>query len=147
MTGTPEAGPLPHTTSSARREWRTTRTWSRYCRQFGYDINRRENGVMLPSVMDVACEFHVPVHRGNHASGWAHDVQLAYPNAVMAQLRKVKARVEQGAFCGTPEALTRLLDEMSGEHAHADGSMGQGMESPGSRSHAERYELGSSHAE
>ncbi|WP_246356944.1 AHH domain-containing protein [Pyxidicoccus fallax] len=87
--------------------------WAKYCREFGYDINRRENGVMLPSRMEVACELHVPVHRGNHAGGWAHDVNMAYPKAVMAVLDEVKARVERGAFCTEPTSLTEQLDAVS----------------------------------
>jgi hypothetical protein len=39
-------------------------TWAMYCRLFGYDINRRENGVILPMVLAVACDLHVPVHIG-----------------------------------------------------------------------------------
>ena len=34
--------------------------WARFCREFGYDINRRPNGCMLPSRMDVACALEVP---------------------------------------------------------------------------------------
>ncbi|NMO19174.1 AHH domain-containing protein [Pyxidicoccus fallax] len=89
--------------------------WAKYCREFGYDINRRENGVMLPSRMDVACELHVPVHRGNHAAGWAHDVQLAYPKAVMARTDDIKTHVVRGAFCSDPSALTLELDALSEE--------------------------------
>lgn len=89
--------------------------WARYCRDFGYDINRRENGVMLPSRMDVACELHVPVHRGHHAAGWAHDVHMAYPKAVTAKLKEVADVVESGAFCSDPSALTRELDDLSEE--------------------------------
>ena len=87
--------------------------WDMYCRLFGYDINRRENGVMLPAVMEVACELRVAVHRGNHAGGWAYDVNLAYPKAVRALLDTVKQKLEGGAFCGDPGKLTRVLDKVS----------------------------------
>jgi len=87
--------------------------WALYCRLYSYDINRGPNGVMLPSVMDVACDLHVPVHRGNHAGGWAYDVNLAYPKAVKALLNKVKEQLVSGAFCGAPEMLTRALDRVS----------------------------------
>ncbi|NMO14193.1 AHH domain-containing protein [Pyxidicoccus fallax] len=87
--------------------------WARYCREFGYDINRRENGVMLPSRMDIACELHVPVHRGNHAAGWAHDVNMAYPKAVTAKLSEVADIVEAGAFCVSPASLVSELDRLS----------------------------------
>ncbi len=87
--------------------------WATYCHEFGYDINRRENGVILPSRMGVACELHVPVHRGNHVEGWAYDVQLAYPKAVMAELRRIRAQVAHGAYCSNPAALIQRLDELS----------------------------------
>jgi hypothetical protein len=87
--------------------------WARYCREFGYDINRRQNGVMLPSRMDVACELHVPLHRGNHAAGWAHDVQMAYPKAVSSKLTEVADLIESGAFCSSPGALVGELDALS----------------------------------
>jgi hypothetical protein len=89
--------------------------WARYCRQFGYDINRKENGVMLPSELPVSCELHVPLHRGNHSLGWAHDVELAYPDAVMARLREVADMVESGTFCKDPAGLVKELDELSAE--------------------------------
>jgi hypothetical protein len=89
--------------------------WAEYCPRFGYDINCRANGVMLPSVMNVACELHVAVHRGNHAGGWAYDVNMAYPKAVMALLRKVKAKLVGGAFCEAPEDLSRMLDKISAQ--------------------------------
>ncbi|QSQ18822.1 AHH domain-containing protein [Pyxidicoccus parkwayensis] len=87
--------------------------WARYCRQFCYDINRRLNGIILPSRMDVACELRVPLHRGNHAAGWAHDVHLAYPKAVSARLAEVADLIESGAFCSKPEALVSELDALS----------------------------------
>ncbi|MCY1016230.1 AHH domain-containing protein [Pyxidicoccus sp. MSG2] len=89
--------------------------WARYCQEFGYDINRRQNGVMLPSRMDVACELHVPIHRGNHAGGWAEDLGMAYPQAVAAKVDGVRAQLERGAFCVDPGKLTRRLDKLSAE--------------------------------
>ncbi|WP_171410415.1 MULTISPECIES: AHH domain-containing protein [Myxococcus] len=87
--------------------------WARICRDFGYDINRRENGVMLPMVMAVACELYVPVHKGPHSGGWAFDMDLAYPEAVKRQLRRVAEAVESGSCCAQQEALTRKLDRIS----------------------------------
>nr|WP_225937313.1 AHH domain-containing protein [Myxococcus sp. RHSTA-1-4] len=87
--------------------------WARFCREFGYDINRRPNGCMLPSRMDVACELEVPLHRGNHSAGWAHDVQMAYPKAVTAMVEKVAESAACGAFCANPAAFVRKLDKVS----------------------------------
>jgi hypothetical protein len=88
-------------------------TWAVYCRLFGYDINRRENGVLLPMVLAVACELHVPVHVGPHAGGWAFDMDVSYPEAVKALLEAVAEAIEGGSFCQDPTALTRELDSMS----------------------------------
>ncbi|MFP2962301.1 AHH domain-containing protein [Myxococcus sp. 1LA] len=87
--------------------------WAQLCHDFGYDINRRENGVMLPMVMTVACELHVPVHKGPHAGGCAFDMDLAYPDAVKRQLRRFAESAESGAFCAQPAALTGKLDRLS----------------------------------
>ncbi|MFP2928534.1 AHH domain-containing protein [Pyxidicoccus sp. 3LG] len=89
--------------------------WACYCREFGYDINRRENGVILPMVLAVACELHVPVHVGPHAGGWAFDMNLAYPDAVKSKLLRVAERVKAGRFCARPELLTEQLDVLSRE--------------------------------
>ncbi|QQR41850.1 AHH domain-containing protein [Myxococcus xanthus] len=87
--------------------------WARFCREFGYDINRRENGVMLPMVLAVACELHVPVHIGPHSGGWAFDMDMAYPDAVKGALEAVADAVERGDYCQKPAALTQSLDRIS----------------------------------
>jgi hypothetical protein len=40
--------------------------WAIFCWNFGYDINDKENGAMLPCRRDVACALHLPLHRGPH---------------------------------------------------------------------------------
>ncbi|WP_306465661.1 AHH domain-containing protein [Myxococcus sp. AM009] len=87
--------------------------WAPLCRDFGYDINRRENGVMLPMVMAVACELHVPIHKGPHAGGWAFDMNLAYPDAVKRLLAGVIEKAVSGSFCPKPEGLTAKMDRIS----------------------------------
>ncbi|AEI68630.1 AHH domain-containing protein [Corallococcus macrosporus] len=87
--------------------------WARFCRDFGYDINRRENGVMLPMVMAVACELHVPVHIGPHSGGWAFDMDLSYPDAVKRLLAQVALATAGGEFCSNPGGLTAELDDLS----------------------------------
>nr|WP_246357169.1 AHH domain-containing protein [Pyxidicoccus fallax] len=89
--------------------------WARFCREFGYDLNRAQNGVILPMVLAVACELHVPVHVGPHAGGWAFDMDLAYPEAVKARLAKVARAVGAGGFCSSPSTLTDELDRLSAE--------------------------------
>ncbi|WP_426751730.1 AHH domain-containing protein [Myxococcus sp. Y35] len=87
--------------------------WAMFCRDFGYDINRPENGVMLPMVMSVACELHAPVHIGPHSGGWAFDMDLAYPNAVKRLLSGFARAVARGRFCADPAGLTAELDRLS----------------------------------
>ena len=87
--------------------------WAQFCRDFGYDINRRENGVMLPMVLAVACELHVPVHVGPHSGGWAFDMDLAYPGAVARLLEGIAQSVADGLFCADVSKLTGELDQLS----------------------------------
>ncbi|QSQ28026.1 AHH domain-containing protein [Pyxidicoccus parkwayensis] len=89
--------------------------WAVYCRLFGYDINRKENGVILPMVLAVACELHVPVHVGPHAGGWAFDMDMAYPDAVKRKLMRVAELVEAGGFCARPDLFVEKLDTLSRE--------------------------------
>ncbi|NRB42421.1 MAG: DUF4150 domain-containing protein [Pseudomonadales bacterium] len=87
--------------------------WYEFSRNFGYSINHENNGVMLPGQMDLACQLHVPVHRGNHSKGWADDVHLPYPKAVKKKLRDIRAAAEQGEYCSDPEAMAEELDDIS----------------------------------
>lgn len=92
-----------------------TENWARYCHQFGYHPDRKQNGVMLPMRLALACQLHVAVHRGNHAEGFAYDLHLAYPRAVMAKLKEVANLLRRGAFCADPGGLVRKLDKLSAE--------------------------------
>lgn len=48
--------------------------YSALIRMLGYSINHRNNGVLLPSLMKVACAYAVPLHRGNHSATFMFDV-------------------------------------------------------------------------
>ncbi|BCE02017.1 AHH domain-containing protein [Marinicellulosiphila megalodicopiae] len=66
--------------------------------KFGYDINCKENGVMLPFYMDLACHLTVPLHRGNHDQGEglaSHN----YPDSVIVLLKELSAEIESGSLC------------------------------------------------
>lgn len=89
--------------------------WAQICLRFGYHPDRKENGVFLPMKMAIACKLHVAVHRGNHAEGYAFDVHLPYPRAVMKLLGKVALRMERGECCSAPDELVRMLDAVSAE--------------------------------
>lgn len=89
--------------------------WAVFCRFFGYHPDRKQNGVLLPMKVALACQLRVAVHRGNHAEGFAYDLHLPYPRAVMAKLKKIANQIEQGAFCSDPQALMHKLDALSAE--------------------------------
>lgn len=89
--------------------------WAEFCSVFGYHPDRKPNGVFLPMKLALACQLRVAVHRGNHAEGFAFDVHLPYPKAVKKRLDVVVRKLEAGAFCADPEALTAQLDKLSAE--------------------------------
>ncbi len=85
--------------------------WSKYCKDFGYDINHQKNGVMLPYFMALACQLHVPVHRSNHSAGRAEGEK--YPDQIQFDLRKIAKDIKAGKYCDNPKALIDELDDYS----------------------------------
>lgn len=85
--------------------------WSDYCTQFGYDINHKNNGVMLPNLMALACQLHVALHRSNHAKGMAEG--MPYPKKVKIDLGEYEKDIKAGKFCENPRALVDALDRYS----------------------------------
>lgn len=84
--------------------------WLCFSREFGYNINRKENGVMLPSEMPLACHIGVPLHRGNH-----ENTKPNYPGEVSSKLAEVEAEIRNGDYCKADgcEKLRERLDVMS----------------------------------
>lgn len=80
--------------------------WKQYCREFGYDINRELNGVMLPNPMSLACHLGVPLHRGGHSN-----TNPNYPEYVSSELTNVVTEIESGKYCG-PDGCERLRDRL-----------------------------------
>jgi hypothetical protein len=89
--------------------------WEQVCWVFGYDINHRHNGVMLPFRMTLACQLQAPLHRGNHEAGRAGGASLSYPDGVQRKLLGYRMQIEAGQFCARPEDLRQALDELSAE--------------------------------
>ena len=55
--------------------------WSILCDIYGYDINKKENGVYLPGTLAFACHLRVPLHFSNHGSGFGgYEVDPDDPN-------------------------------------------------------------------
>ncbi|EKE6108919.1 DUF4150 domain-containing protein [Vibrio cholerae] len=89
--------------------------WRKVCLLFGYDINHENNGVMLPALMELACQIGVALHRGNHSKGWADDLHLPYPDAVKKKLKAISEDIEAGSFCDNPSGVIAMLDNLSRE--------------------------------
>jgi len=85
--------------------------WSTWCRAFGYEINHQNNGVMLPYFMDLACQLHVAVHRGNHDKGMAEGV--SYPEQIEMDLGEIAKAIKAGKYCDNPRALIDRLNSYS----------------------------------
>lgn len=58
-----------------------TDDWSDICIIFGYDINKKENGVYLPNIMSYACHLHLPLHKSEHEAGFGIG-DTRYPKSV-----------------------------------------------------------------
>lgn len=86
-------------------------SWNNWCTEFGYDINCKENGVMLPYAMALACQLHVPLHRGNHDNGTAGG--MSYPKKIKADLNDIANDIKAGKFCDKPASLVEKLNEYS----------------------------------
>ena len=87
--------------------------WEMYCDDFGYDINSKDNGVMLPSRMDLACQLHAPLHRGGHSAGESGDPDLSYPGAVKKLIKEVSDKAKRGNFCDNPAAFIAEMNSKS----------------------------------
>nr|WP_255204037.1 PAAR-like domain-containing protein [Myxococcus sp. AM011] len=93
-----------------------TVTWAKLCRLFGYDIDRKQNGVMLPARMNVACQVMAPLHRSNHSLGMVDgSADLAYVGAVKKMLIRYESKAARGAYCKEPTKLAEQLDATSAE--------------------------------
>ncbi len=85
--------------------------WSDWCFEFGYDINDKLNGIMLPNTMALACQLHVALHRSNHSAGQAEGT--AYPKTVKSKLDPIGNDIKSGKYCSNPDALVNELNDLS----------------------------------
>jgi hypothetical protein len=85
--------------------------WYEWCRDFGYNIDCKENGVMLPNALALACQLFAPLHRGGHSAGKADGV--SYPRKITNDLEEIGQRVAAGEFCDNPQSLIDELNEYS----------------------------------
>ena len=85
--------------------------WPAWCADFGYNIDCKENGVMLPYFLELACQLHAPLHRGGHSAGVAEGVP--YPRKLKNDLKKIGEKIKGGKFCDSPKGLIDELNEYS----------------------------------
>lgn len=88
-----------------------SRDWSRICKNFGYNINCVENGIILPADMRVACQEAIPLHRGNHSETLTTIEDLNYVDAVKSLIEDIKNSKE--AFCKNPKKIIPELNKIS----------------------------------
>ncbi|GLR73176.1 AHH domain-containing protein [Aliivibrio sifiae] len=114
------------------------RLWEIWRKTYEYDINRANNGVMLPSSTKIACQVETHVHRSNHNRGldyeniinkyWSGDNpkeipdeecetlyndEITYLKGVKKQISEIKKRAENKFYCkkNNKEAFTEDLDD------------------------------------
>lgn len=85
--------------------------WPDYCNKFGYNINRKNNGVILPMKMALACQLKVALHRGNHNNGEAEG--LMYPDRIRQELEAIEDKITSGEYCSSPDNMTKKMDALS----------------------------------
>ncbi|HAS6296391.1 TPA: AHH domain-containing protein [Vibrio vulnificus] len=115
------------------------RLWKLWREAYEYDINRANNGVMLPSSTIIACQVETHVHRSNHNRGLDYDSVLdkywrgkakpeeipdeeceklysefrTYLKGVNKQISEIKKRAEKKYYCkkSNKEEFTEDLDD------------------------------------
>jgi len=80
-----------------------SKEWAEICLLFGYDINEKLNGVMLPSMMDLACHLKMPRHRGGHPKG--------YNKGFENDLESLSDNIKK--YCNNPQDLIDTMREIS----------------------------------
>ena len=86
---------------------KTDAAWADICFRFGYDINHKKNGIMLPSTKELACQLFVQRHRGKHGS--------VYFEKVLKLLFPIREKIESGKYCSNPDKLIKVLNKISGK--------------------------------
>jgi hypothetical protein len=66
---------------------------------------------MLPNTLQLACQLHVALHRGNHSGGKA--ASISYPAKIKNDLNEIKSDIKAGEYCSHPQALIDDLNEYS----------------------------------
>lgn len=67
------------------------KTWEKLCFIFGYDINKKENGVFLPNDIQYACHLQLPLHKSGHTDAFGEG-NMKYPKSVKKELAIIKKK-------------------------------------------------------
>ena len=86
--------------------------WAKICTYFGYDINCKENGVILPSDMRIACKYHIPLHRGPHSATFT-SAKVTYIRAVITKIQPIKDAALRKEFCNPENDIVKKLNNVS----------------------------------
>ncbi len=85
--------------------------------KYGYDINHKKNGELLPGFMDLACFLRKPVHNTNHDGG--ETVQgncspnLKYPTVVNRMSHAILRQYLNCELCEYDDSLIQELNTLS----------------------------------
>ena len=91
-----------------------TAKWKTYFDLCGYDINHHNNGVMLPTTLESACQLKVPLHRSNHSKGIAKNRGgISYVRAVKREIKTIVKDITGNKFCNNPKALESGMNAIS----------------------------------
>jgi hypothetical protein len=89
--------------------------WAKICANFGYNINCKKNGVILPADMRVACQLNIPLHRGNHSATQTTE-NLNYLRAVVKKIETIKKNALSKKYCDNPDkSIVRDLEKICKE--------------------------------
>jgi hypothetical protein len=88
-------------------------------RKYGYDINHKKNGELLPGFMDLACFLRKPVHNTNHDGGEAvkdsTNEYLKYSFVVKQKAIKIINRYSKSKICQYDDGLIQELNMLSSD--------------------------------
>jgi hypothetical protein len=91
-----------------------TDEWGVVCSNFGYNINCKENGVLLPADMRIACQLKVPLHRGNHSATETTE-NVKYVVAVTNKIEGIVRDAFKKKYCEKEKEIISELKAVSDE--------------------------------
>lgn len=88
--------------------------WGLICSNFGYNIDSKENGVLLPGDMRIACQLRIPLHRGNHSATENGKEKIQYVEGVINKIEPIKkAAIKDKEYCKEGNDIIEELNKES----------------------------------